>query len=217
MKWRKIMRILDFSKKSYLTLSVFVLGLVLGSSSITFAAGKEEGSKNMNAEMQAMMTKWQEYASPNENHKVLDVLTGNWNHVVKWWMEPGSKPEISKGTTETRWIMGGRYLQHMVKGMSMGQPFEGMGLIGFDNSQKKYQTLWIDNMGTGIMTGDGSYDADVKTLSDKGTFSDPFIGQRSYRTETKLTGNDHYTYEMYAPDMTGKEYLMMSIAYTRVK
>ncbi len=212
------MRVFYFYKKQVLVLSIFVLCLTLSNSSIVFADNKEEGSKmqTMNAEMQAMMAKWQEYASPNENHKALNTLAGNWNHVVKWWMEPGGKPEISKGTTESRWIMGGRYLQHMVKGMSMGQPFEGMGLIGYDNAQKKYQTIWIDNMGTGIMIGKGDYDFNEKTLNDQGTFSDPFMGQRTYRTETKFTDNDHYTYEMFASDPTGKEYLMMSIAYTRM-
>ena len=34
------------------------------------------------------------------------------------------------------------------KGEMFGQPFEGLQLIGFDNMQQKYVTLWIDNSST---------------------------------------------------------------------
>ena len=75
------MKTYGFSERRLLALSIFILSLVLASP----AFAEEEGSKtSMDPQMQAMMAKWQEYASPNENHKVLDALVGNWNHTVKW-------------------------------------------------------------------------------------------------------------------------------------
>lgn len=169
----------------------------------------------MDAATQAMMATWQAYASPNDNHRVLDPLAGTWSHVVTWWMTPDSQPEMSKGTTETQWVMGGRYLRQAVSGMTMGQPFEGMGLAGFDNAKQTYQTIWMDNMGTGMMIGEGTYDPGTKTLTDRGRFTDPMVGQRSYRGVITFIDDDQYRYEMYVADENGKEFRMMEIMYTR--
>ncbi len=162
-----------------------------------------------------MMAAWQAYASPNDNHRVLDPLVGKWSHVVTWWMTPDSQPEMSKGTTETQWVMGGRFLWSAVSGMTMGQPFEGMGLTGFDNGKQTYQTIWIDNMGTGMMTGEGTYDPGTKTLTDRGRFTDPMAGQRSYRGVVTFVDDVHYRYELYVADENGKEFRMMEIVYAR--
>ena len=178
---------------------------------------KQESVKQKASEHDAMMEKWKEYSTPNENHKVLGTLVGEWNHTVKWWMSPDAKPEESKGTSEIEWIMGGRFIQHEVEGTSMGQPFEGMGVMGYDNEKKQYQSVWIDNMGTGIMRGSGNYDPKTKTLTDEGTFSCPAEGEKSYRGVTKIIDKDHFTYEMYMAGPDGKEFRAMEIVYTRKK
>jgi len=165
----------------------------------------------------AMMEKWKEFATPNENHQVLGALVGDWNYTIKWWMSPDGEPEISKGTSEVEWIMGGRFIQHEVEGTSMGQPFEGLGVTGYDNEKKQYQSTWIDNMGTGIMTASGSYDAKTKTLSDQGTFSCPAEGQKSFRAVTKFIDQDNFTYEWYMAGPDGKEFRAMEIVYARKK
>lgn len=199
---------------------VMLVGVVhLCLASAGYAAGNDDpaGSKgpSMDTASQAMMAAWQAYASPSDNHKVLNPLVGTWSHVVKSWMMPDSQPEISKGTTETQWVMGGRYLRSAVSGMAMGQPFEGMGLTGFDNAKQTYQTIWMDNMGTGMMIGEGTYDPSKKTLTDRGRFTDPMVGQRSYRGVVTFIDDVHYSYEMYVAGENGKEFRMMEIMYTR--
>ena len=180
----------------------------------------EEGSgtkAQMTPEAQAMMAKWQEYATPGENHKALDAMVGRWDYVVKWWMAPGTEPEISKGLNENQWLMGGRYLQLSVHGTSMGQPFEGLGLMGFNNGKKIYQSTWIDNMGTGMTTGESTYDAEKKIFSEKGTYTDPLQGDLSFRGEIKIIDDNHYTYTMHTPHTDGQEFLALEISYTRKK
>ena len=49
-------------------------------------------------------------------------------------------------------VMDGRYLVEEYDGEMMGQPFKGMGLMAYDNSEQRFVSAWIDNMGTGIMT-----------------------------------------------------------------
>ena len=196
---------------------VGVVNLCLTGVAFTSTDHDRAGShgQSMDAATQAMMAKWQAYASPNDNHRVLDPLVGTWGYVVKWWMTPDSQPETSKGTSETTWMMGGRYLRHTATGTSLGQPFEGMGLTGFDNGRKTYQTIWIDNMGTGMMIGEGTYDPGTKTLTDRGRFTDPMVGQRSYRGVITFVDDVHYRYELYVADENGKEFRMMEIVYTR--
>ena len=200
-----------------IVMMVGVIHLCLASVAYTSTEHDKAGphGQSMDAATQAMMATWQAYASPNDNHKVLNPLVGTWSHVVKWWMTPDSQPETSKGTSEIKWLMGGRYLRHAVKGTSMGQPFEGMGLTGFDNGKQAYQTIWMDNMGTGMMIGEGTYDPSKKTLTDQGHFTDPMIGQRSYRGVITFIDDDHYSYEMYVADKNGNEFRMMEIMYTR--
>lgn len=181
-------------------------------------AGKavDQEAEKMKAEM---MAKWQEYATPGENHKALDQLVGNWDYTVKFWETPESEPSESTGTSEIEWILGGRYIQQTTKGMAMGQEFEGLGLMGYDNAKKEYVSVWIDNMGTGLMTGTGTYNAETKTFEDKGTFSCPVEDEKDkpYRTVTTINSPDQFTFEMYAPGQDGKEARMMEIVYKRKK
>jgi hypothetical protein len=105
----------------------------------------------------------------------------------------------------------------MTLGTSLGQPFEGMGIIGYDNGKEEYIMLWIDNMGTGFMTSAGQYDPAAKTLTEQGQISCPVKGQMPFRGVTTMIDNDHYTYEMFSPGDDGKEFRVMEILYTRSK
>lgn len=201
--------------RNSLTLAV-VLALVLSAFSGASLVSADE--KQMTPEMKEMMEKWQAYATPAEGHQVLQHFIGDWDYTLKWWNAPGTEPENSTGETEVEWILNGRFIQADVEGMSMGQKFEGMGIIGYDNAKKEYQNVWIDNMGTGMMTGTGQYDAGTKTMTEKGTYTDPMTGQdKSYTGITKIIDNDNHTYELYTPGPDGKEFRMMEIMYTRDK
>jgi hypothetical protein len=198
----------------------FVILIVFGSFCIVIATQAGEESKEQQAsehDHDAMMEKYKEFSTPNENHKVLDTLIGNWDYTIKWWMSPDAKPEESAGTSNIKSIMGGRFIEQSVAGTSMGQPFEGIGIMGYDNEKKLYQSVWIDNMGTGIMTGSGNYDPNTKTLTDKGTFSCPAEGEKSYRAVLKTIDKDIFTYEWYITGQDGKEFRAMEIVYTIMK
>ncbi len=174
--------------------------------------------KQISEKDQEMMAKWQEYATPGEAHKALEPLIGEWDYTVSWWMSPDAPAEKSTGTSEDKWIMGGRYLKQKATGTSMGQEFQGMGITGYDNSEKQYESVWIDNMGTGMMISTGSYDAAAKTLTQSGIYHCPMDEKdKSFRTVMTIADPDKHTFEMYGPDKEGNEYRMMEIVYTRKK
>ena len=200
-------------KKFWMLFFAFAIALSFGITD-TILADQKDGMDKMKAEA---MAKWQEYATPGEGHKVMDQLVGNWDYSLKYWMSPDAPPEESTGTNDVKWIMGNRFLEMKVKGTSTGQPFEGMGIIGYDNAKKEYVNTWIDTMGTGMMNATGTYDAETKTMTEKGAFTDPMQGEESFRGVTKFIDNDNFTYEMYISSRGGKESRVMVINYTRKK
>ena len=196
--------------------TLFTALVLFSLSAPSFAADKNMGDKN-DAEM---MKAYKEYTTPGEQHKTLAKMVGKWKYTAKSWMSDGGKEETSTGTSNMKMIYGGRFLQQDVKGMAMGMPFEGMMLQGYDNASQKFTSVWVDNMGTGIMNGTGTFDATTQTLAATGKMSCPMKKNQmvDYRTEWKMVDKDTNVYSMYTPDMTsGKEYKNMEITYKRMK
>jgi hypothetical protein len=195
------------------------LSAVVGAAALTFALGatacQSTPTKQTLSEAE-MMAKWTEFATPGAGHQALNHKVGRWNLKVKMYMTPGAPPVESTGTSETRWIMDGRYLEDDTLGSAMGQPFVGHGLSGYDNLTGTYTGVWIDNMGTGLMTSEGTYDPKTRTFHF--TSQSPDVGSGKYietRVIEKVIDDDHWTMQMFGPDPDGKEYMMMEIEYSR--
>ena len=179
-----------------------------------FSASASAEEKNMD---DPMMKKWAEYATPGEHHKVLQYFIGEWDYTVSWKMSAKEKPEKSTGVTVGKWLLDGRFLKLHANGTSQNKPFEGYGLIGYDNAAKKYNGIWIDNMGTGMAKSWGYYYPSANKFVEYGSFNDPIFGRQAFRGVTKIKNNDKYSYEMYITGADGKEFRMMTIDYTRKK
>jgi len=179
------------------------------------------------ADMEKMMQQMMELSKLNENHKLLADLAGTWSYTVKMWMngDPTSKAEESKGTAVRKAIMDGRYFTLDVSGkMEMPGPdgkkkqmtFKGHAIEGYDNVKKKFVGAWIDNMGTGIMFSDGTYDPATKSFTYAGEY-EPMPGMKQQIRETiKITDKDHHVMEWFE-NRGGQEVKTMEIAYTRKK
>ena len=172
-------------------------------------------------EMQAAMEAMQRLGSPSEGHAALAPLAGSWTYTAQFWMKPGGEPQSMTGDAVNTLIFGGRFLKQEIGGeMQEGQPpFEGLGILGYDNIRKEYQTVWFDNMNTSIMQGKGAFDASTQTLTDQGDFSCPVTGEahRWYRAAMKVVDPNHTTYESYTRTPEGQEFKSMEIHYTRAQ
>src|SRR4029079_1912155 len=112
-------------------------------------------------------------------------------------------------------IMGGRYLTTHYNGNMMGMPFEGLGTIGFDNGTKMYNSTWIDNMGTGILTMQGTASADGKSIEFRGGGYDPMQGKMvPMRQVNTFMDDTHQKIEIYQT-ANGKETKMIDITLSR--
>jgi hypothetical protein len=172
-------------------------------------------TSSVKAQDDAMMKAWQAYMTPGDVHKMIAKSDGKWNADVTMWMKPGDPPQKSKGVCEDMMILGGRYQQTNFKGTMMGKPFEGMGLLGYDNAKKTFISTWVDNMGTGIMVMEGTWDEATKTINFKGKGVDPATGKdMDMREVYKLVDDKTQIMEMYCT-AEGKEMKTMEIKFTR--
>ena len=173
------------------------------------------------------MAKMMEMTKLNDNHKLLGDLAGTWNYKVKFWMNPDPKapPSEASGSSVTKAIMGGRYYTTDVNGM-MKMPgadgkmkdveFKGMAFHGYDNVKQKFVSSWIDNMGTGVMMSEGTYDPATKTFTYNAEIEAMPGMKQKVREAIRIVDKDHHTFEYYE-DRGGQEAKTMEINYTRKK
>jgi Protein of unknown function (DUF1579) len=173
----------------------------------------------------AEMAKMMELSKLNDNHKLLGDMVGTWSYTVKMWMDPNSKPTESTGTAVRKAVMEGRFVtgdysgkfkMPGADGKIMDMNFKGMSLDGYDNVKQKFVSAWVDNMGTGVMLSDGTYDASTKTFTYTGEY-EAMPGMKSkVREVIKITDKNHHSMEYYEDRGQG-EMKSMEINYTRKK
>ena len=177
------------------------------------AAPAKKGAKappDEKAQMEAMM----KAGAPGEAHKKLEPMVGTFDVKMTSWMDPSKPPVQSTGTAERKWVLGNRYVEENYQGTFMDQPFTGIGYTGYDNVGKKYVSIWMDSMSTGIMSMKGT--GSGNSISETGSMLDPMTAKpMNLKTKMTVTDNDHETFEMWGPAPDGKMYKMMEITYTR--
>lgn len=173
------------------------------------------------ADMEVMMKMTQ----PNENHKLLEGMVGEWTYVSRFWWDESQEPSVSQGVTRAKMVLGGRYVQSESSGkMQFPGPdgklqdmeFSGIATTGYDNAKQKFVNTWIDNMGTGIMASTGTYDPATRTFTYHGEY-EPAPGMvNKVREVIKVIDKDKHTLTMYEM-RAGKEVKVLEIEYTRKK
>jgi len=179
----------------------------------TALAKDKKSEKQMDP--QAMMETYKKLATPGEPHKLFASLAGSWTTKTKEWMEPDKPSMESTGSAEMKMLLDGRFPQQEFTGDMMGQPYSGIGISAYDNLRKRYVTMWIDSMGTGIFTMEGTASADGKTITLKGQHAELGGGQMTHRAVWKIVDSNTQTFDMYGTHEHGKEMKMMEITYTR--
>ena len=185
----------------------------------SFSGDQQMEGMQMTEEQKAQYAEYMKYAIPDEHHKALEPFAGNWDLVIKSWMDPAAPPMESKGTSESKWILGGRYLQETVASEMMGSPFNGFGLTGYDLMKKEYVGIWMDDMTTCPMLSHGQADAARKVFTSEGTYPDVMQNMKEvkYRMVAKIVSPDSHVMEMFMVGDDGKEIKNMEITYTRKK
>ncbi|MCO6455146.1 MAG: DUF1579 domain-containing protein [Pirellulaceae bacterium] len=190
-----------------------VLILLLGNLGSADDKKPESGAPDLNSEEAAKA--FEAFAAPGKEHEQFKRLVGKWKTSVKSLHENPDEPSVTEGTATFRVLMGGRFMQQNFNGEFDGQKFQGIGITGFDNAKKKYVGTWIDSMGTGIMTTEGTYDPQTNSMVETGESSSPF-GPMKMKMISKYLNDDKFTFTMFLVTPEGEQ-KMMEITYTRAE
>ena len=195
------------------SLSVLIaLAFVVGLAASVPASAQE---KTMTPEMKQMMEMMEKYGAPGKEHEYLKKYAGTWDIEMKSWEKPEAEPMVSQGTMKGEILFGGRYLKTAFESTMMGMPFKGMQLVGYDLFQKKYVTVWIDNMSTAFAPTTGMLDMAGKVLTETGVWPDPSTGGTSkVKIVTTWLADGKYKFEMFmvGPDGRDMKWMEMNAA-----
>jgi hypothetical protein len=168
------------------------------------------------AAMEAMM---KELGTPDEHHRRLDPIVGEFRFTSTMWMDPGQPAIKDEGTCSNRWTLGNLYLEGQVRGTMMGKPFEGRSYMGYDKSLKKYAAIWLDSSSTMFMpVALGTESEDGKSITLECDALDPMTNVNTHIREVlTIQDYDHHVFTMYMTPKKGEETKGVEIVYSRIR
>jgi len=194
------------------------LGILLAGTTGAVLAGEKKTMKPSQEDVDAMMGQYMKLAQPGEHHAHLARLAGTWDAKATMWQTPEAEPQTSAGVSKNVMALGGRFMQMEYEGEFMGQKFEGIGLLGYDNGKKIHTDVWVDTMGTFIYPSAGNCSEGGKVQEMIGKFEDPLSGDtRSMKSISRIVDDNKYVVTMYTDSPSGGEFKHMEIVYTRKK
>ncbi len=199
---------------------IAVMIAVLCASPRVTAQDKPEHQQPSQAEMDAMMKKWQESMTPGAPHTVLEAMVGQWDVETRTWMNgPTAPPTVAKGSATMTMALGGRFLQQEMSGEMMGMPFQGIGYTGYDNFKKAYVGFWIDNSTTAIFTMQGKANEDNTVFTMEGTMDEPMTGEKDKPVKyiTRVVNKEKHVFEIHDLAIPGGVTKVVELVYTRKK
>lgn len=167
-------------------------------------------------QMQQALAAWDRAAEPGPWHAFLSQRAGRWDVAGRIWNDPAGEPATSTGESRLEMVLGGRFLQERHKGEADGRPYEGLGLLGFDNADSSVTAVWMDNLGTrtAVLSGRAGLPGDPLEL--RGAFTDPASGRLvSLRLVITWTSPREHRWTYHGAPEGFDEALMMELTYTR--
>jgi hypothetical protein len=143
-------------------------------------------------DMEKAFAEMMKLAEPVAEHAGLATWVGEWNLKGKFTM--GDKVTESDGTSSITSILGGRFIRQEAHGSMDGMPFEGRGVIGYDTFKKKFVGVWIDSMGTGIMSSVGEETEKGKVWTFTGSYDTP-MGMMTTRDVMRRVSENELVYQ----------------------
>lgn len=192
-------------------------GTAKDSTTTVVTTEKKEEARPM-PDSATMARNWEQYMTPGEVHKMIASWDGDWTAVALMWHSPDAPADTSKLTVNHKMILGGRYQVAAHKGNMMGMPFEGISTTGYDNAKKKFINTWVDNMGTGMMYMEGTWDEGTKAITYMGkmvSIERNDGSEEGVKQVLRITDPTHQQMEMFMIDPSGKETKTMEIWYTK--
>ncbi|MFN0011675.1 MAG: DUF1579 domain-containing protein [Phycisphaerales bacterium] len=178
------------------------------------AAAPAADGKKGEPSMDEMMKQYEAVGKPGPQHAWLAKSAGVWKTSMKMWEPDGKEVDAGPGEVKCKMTMDGRFLAMSFKSNFMGQEFQGGGMMGYNNIDKRFESVWHDTMGTGLMMMTGQTSPDGKTLTMSGQCTEPDGTKCEMKQVSKWASDTSYT-ETFYKTIGGKEMKQMEIVYTK--
>lgn len=186
---------------------IAVAGLAFAAGRYGLPAGQAAGAQPPAASDHDVEAAYREATSPGPHHRHLEAMLGVFTGEFTLWTGPDAPPMVSHGTVRRTWTLDGRFLRESVVAESDHGTFRGIGFIGYNNLDGRYQTVWMDNMSTAIHTESGTYHHDTKILHTRGSQRDPVTGKVTTTwAKLNMSDPDRHTAKGWAVGTDGRVY-----------
>jgi hypothetical protein len=164
------------------------------------------------------MQEYMKLMMPGEEHKLFGKMTGKWICKMKIWNSamPAAPPVESTEESESKLILGGRFLLEESKGAMMGMPLQRLSVLGYDNYKKTYTLIFYSNMDTATNAASGTLDGEGNVLTLRGEFDEP-QGKNHFKNVMRIESDDVRVFESYKILPDGKEVKAIEEIFTRVQ
>ncbi|MBC8200931.1 MAG: DUF1579 family protein [Planctomycetes bacterium] len=152
------------------------------------------------------------FATPNENHKFLARLTGDWDTATSVIGLPNET-----GFATFSMILGNRFVNGDVSGTLANLPYVGRVTIGYDNYKHKFVASFLNDLGTSMLYAEGMLDRSGNTLSLWGTMDEWMTDEHDIPAMYRfaILDDNHFTFELHDLAKT-KDPVVISTSYTRM-
>lgn len=141
---------------------------------------------------------------------------GEWKDTMLYYTEPGTSPDTGYTTTVYKTELDTLYTTAVTRGFIFSRSFEGRNIMGWDNTKKVFQSVWVDNLGSGITMLEGPWNSDNKTITLKGKMLDPASEKETdFEEVITIIDDKHQKFEMWNTDLKGNRRLTMQIFSTK--
>jgi hypothetical protein len=192
-----------------------ILVMVLAAAQPSFAQEPAPAARQpASAEMQQMIKRM----APGEGHKIFARMAGKWRGTLRVWnsAQPDAQPMESATESESRLVLGGRFVVEEATGTVMRMPMHRMSVLGYDNLTQQYTLTFYSSLETATNSASGVANAENNAITLRGEFDEP-QGKVPFRNVIRFEDDDTQRFESYRLMQDGRELKLIEQVMTRVK
>ena len=158
---------------------------------------------------------WMERTTPGAHHEHLHRFVGDWDAEMTYRMLPGVPEEEGSFVSSWQMVMDGRFVEETVTSETPMGVFEGRGVYGYDNTKKRFVSMWYDNMNTSFFTSEGFWDESSSTFEFHGKGPDMNGDWKRVRLNIEFHNEDTFAVREWVYEDDGTRWQRFDATYTR--
>jgi len=166
----------------------------------------------MSVDLEAEATRVYE---PDEEHRRLGRLVGEWRGTAKTWFDPSAAPIEAAWEGHVGVILGGRFVRFEYRSKVGEKPIAGEMLIAFEDGEKRWAISWVDSFHTGTAILMSTGEPGATAIDVRGTWfveaDQPRWGWRTVIADAA----DGFVIRMYNIKPDGEEALGVEVTLAR--